>query len=177
MLKKLGVFGFSLFLLAIVLAQPGSVQAVGKGYYEVGDAGDSLGNPQFITGGPYDGIIGSFGVDTDVDVFAFYWIGGDFLATFSPTAAFDPEVALFNFSQNPLGSASGTGVFQLSIDSVPAGNYLLRIFQSPPSGSSDYTVTFAPVIPVQPTVPEPATMLLLGSGLLGLWGARKKFRK
>jgi len=72
----------------------------------------------------------------------------------------------------------------------------LTIVDPLPSGSSDTTpVPEPPMMPpldeMPPTivdpliqvnggttpVPEPATMLLIGSGLAGLWGFRKKFRK
>ena len=46
---------------------------------------------------------------------------------------------------------------------------------NPPPGGTDIDGNSGSTQPI--STPEPATMLLLGSGLLGLWGLRKKFKK
>ena len=100
-----------------------------------------------------ENVQGLFGVDNGL----FVWLDGTYFSgALAPGGAF-------------------LGEYNWLFPNLSAGTHYLQVLREDHGGGTGWSINFS--ADQAAPVPEPATMFLLGSGLIGLLGFRRKFRK
>jgi hypothetical protein len=167
-------------------AQLASANLVTNGGFETGNfSGWTLGgnqgftgvNPSYAHSGSYGAYLGAVGSDTVLSQTIATTPGETYELTFwlSSPGGNTNDFSVFLAGNGPLLNLFNAGSFpytQYTFNAVATNTSLIFYARQDPSfwGLDDISV-------VPTATPEPATMLLLGLGLVGLAGARRKFKK